>query len=73
MKYLDELKNLLPTVARSQITPFSFFQQNFEAKLFITSYFLLGLWGRDFSTLFIVLDLIAELLNGECDDDVDAA
>ena len=30
MKYLDELKNLLTTVARSQITPFSFFQQLFD-------------------------------------------
>ena len=43
------------------------FTLNFEAKLFITSDFLLGLWGRDFSTFFIVLDLI-ELLNGECND-----
>ena len=36
---------------------------NFEAKFLITSFFFLGLFGRDFSTFFILHGLIAGLLN----------
>ena len=35
---------------------------NFEARLFITSFYLLGLWGRDLSAFLIDFNLIAMLV-----------
>ena len=42
---------------------------NFDARILMTSFFLLGLFGREFSTLLTVLALMAELLK----DDFDAS
>ena len=51
------------------LRPRLIFIVNFDARHLMTSLFLLGLFGREFSTLLSVLDLMAELLK----DDVNAS